>query len=283
MKRGLKSFIKGLGYVGLFLAMQIIGGIAASAASGFYYGISQVMNGSAPDMGNFGAWFEANMGNINDIGIFIGGLLTVAALFIIAKVKKTTVKEDVEVKKAPGKFLVKAALFGAGFNAAVLGAIALLPENVIEEYSQASAGLTSGGIVLTLLATAVEAPLVEELIFRGGMFRRFKQGMPKALAVVLSAVIFGICHGTNPVWFAYAALLGVILALMEDKTGSIIPGIITHFMFNFFSTAVLQYIESETVLTVIVIAGTLLAIVSAVLLIKDRSVKSSEVPVLVQA
>ena len=73
--------------------------------------------------------------------------------------------------------------------------------------------------------------------------------MSRGVAVALSAIIFGLAHG-NIVAFVYAGLFGVVLALLLEKTGSIIPGIFAHAAFNAVSVC-MEYIMPESPLLVI--------------------------------
>ena len=96
----------------------------------------------------------------------------------------------------------------------------------------------TGAVVAAVLAVSVlcvAAPIAEELFFRGlvhGALRRF--GVP--LATVLSATFFAGVHfvpAAIPVLF----VVGVVLALLYERTGSLIPGIIVHACINSLATA----------------------------------------------
>lgn len=114
--------------------------------------------------------------------------------------------------------------------AAVTLVMSLLPEAWLENYIDASAALTQDD-VFTILATVVLAPVTEEVIFRGLIFSRLERAMPGWLAAVLSALAFGLCHG-QPVWMAYAFVLGLVFAFLRLRTGSILPSMLAHFIFN---------------------------------------------------
>ena len=60
---------------------------------------------------------------------------------------------------------------------------------------------------------------------------RLNQAVPGWLAVALSAVIFGACHG-DPVWFGYAFPLGLVFGFIDLRAGSIWPSILAHMAFN---------------------------------------------------
>ncbi len=92
----------------------------------------------------------------------------------------------------------------------------------------------SSGIVTEVLSTAVVAGIVEEIIFRGIAMKRLVPSVGKPAAVILSALIFGIAHGT-PVAIAYATMLGLILGTVYAVYGSVYPCIFIHVFFNFTS------------------------------------------------
>lgn len=86
-------------------------------------------------------------------------------------------------------------------------------------------------IVVTTLAVVV-APVAEELIFRAGLFRFLRGRLPRPIALLLPAVIFGALHG-NFAAFAPLVALGVIFALAYERTGRIAVPIVGHALFNF--------------------------------------------------
>jgi membrane protease YdiL (CAAX protease family) len=97
---------------------------------------------------------------------------------------------------------------------------------------QAALTLFSGPLAATLvvLIGGLVVPLGEELLFRGlayGVLRR----LGRVVAVVLTAGVFALAHGLNVV-FAAAFLLGVVNAVLYERTGSIWPPAAAHAVFN---------------------------------------------------
>lgn len=78
---------------------------------------------------------------------------------------------------------------------------------------------------------AVFGPFCEELVFRGAFFRGFRKSGNIFGAVILSAVLFAIMH-MNFNQAAYAVLLGVMMALAAEATGSTTTSFIIHLIFN---------------------------------------------------
>jgi membrane protease YdiL (CAAX protease family) len=87
------------------------------------------------------------------------------------------------------------------------------------------------------------APIFEEILCRGVILNGIKK-YNKTLALVVSAVMFGLIHG-NAMQFAYATIMGLVLGFVALKANSVIPTIFTHMSIN--ATAfILQIILSLT-------------------------------------
>ena len=89
-------------------------------------------------------------------------------------------------------------------------------------------GVGEGNLALATLGLVVLPPLVEEVVFRGVLLERFSVKWRVGVAIVLSAVFFGILHA-DPVG---AGMFGLITGLLYLRTGSLWPGIIIHFVNN---------------------------------------------------
>ena len=106
---------------------------------------------------------------------------------------------------------------------------------------------------------AVVAPIVEEFIFRGLVMNRLSRVMPGWLAVVLSAAVFGACHG-HPVWFAYAFVLGAVFGFIDLRGGSNWPSILGHVAFNAIGQVFTFIPETEEGTEVVIAMGVLLVV-----------------------
>ena len=92
-----------------------------------------------------------------------------------------------------------------------------------------------GILVLALLVTAVAAPLCEEAFFRGILFRLLWSRLPLGAAVVVSAIAFGLAHASPAVSFALLPVftyMGIVLALVYAKTGSLTNTVLLHGLNN---------------------------------------------------
>ena len=74
-------------------------------------------------------------------------------------------------------------------------------------------------------------PMLEELLFRGLVFRVLKKWISFPVAMVISAVLFALYHG-NLVQFVYAFFCGLLLAFIYEKYGSLLAPILSHMTMN---------------------------------------------------
>ena len=90
-----------------------------------------------------------------------------------------------------------------------------------------------GILPVQFLLIVVAAPISEEICFRGFLFGGLRERMPRYAAALLSAAIFGALHALTGI-SAVPPLVafGFVMALLYEKTGSIVPGIILHMLNN---------------------------------------------------
>ena len=84
------------------------------------------------------------------------------------------------------------------------------------------------------VAVGILAPLAEEVVFRGAILRTLLGIMSKKnhwVAIIISAALFGLAH-FNAAQFINALLMGLLLGWMYYRTGSLVPGILLHWVNN---------------------------------------------------
>ena len=77
---------------------------------------------------------------------------------------------------------------------------------------------------------AVTPAVCEELVYRGILYRAYRNS-GIGIAIVLTAVMFGVMHG-NWNQFIYAFVLGMLFALVNEITGSVLPSVFLHLYIN---------------------------------------------------
>ena len=96
-----------------------------------------------------------------------------------------------------------------------------------------------GARLVFLFVLCILAPVVEETLFRGGLYGGMRKRWPLPVAALASGSMFAAVHlsGVN---FIPILALGVALAMIYERTGSLAPGMIAHGVFNL-STAVVLF------------------------------------------
>jgi len=90
-----------------------------------------------------------------------------------------------------------------------------------------------GPLPVQILLIAVIAPISEEICFRGMLFGGLREKLPRLAAALITGVIFGGLHALTGVSAVPPLIVfGFLLALLYEKTGSIIPGILLHMLNN---------------------------------------------------
>lgn len=120
---------------------------------------------------------------------------------------------------------------------ALLRAVGLsdAPQDLLAIFGAVKSPLVLVGL---LLVACVVAPINEELLFRGAIFRGLRQSLGRVPALAISGALFGLMHG-NWAGFVPLALLGVGLAIAYEQSGDIRVPILTHALFNLNTTLVL--------------------------------------------
>jgi len=93
-------------------------------------------------------------------------------------------------------------------------------------------------IVVLVIMAVVLAPIVEEIIFRACIYRFFKSQTTLVFAQISSGILFSMMHW-NLLSFIPLVLVGVFLARVYEKSGSILVSIWFHAFFNAFSLSML--------------------------------------------
>lgn len=90
--------------------------------------------------------------------------------------------------------------------------------------------------VLSVISIALVPALCEELVFRGTVLPAFARSVGGALAVVVSAVLFGAIHmdftSGDLYRIPFTFTVGVALGLLRLFTGSLVPPVLAHATLN---------------------------------------------------
>lgn len=90
--------------------------------------------------------------------------------------------------------------------------------------------LSTLGTIVTIFAVAISAPVVEEIFFRGLIYRSLRNRLPVPVAALIAGLLFGLVHitGYPLITLPIKAIFGVIACLLYERTGSLLPGMGLH-------------------------------------------------------
>jgi len=103
---------------------------------------------------------------------------------------------------------------------------------------------TNIGILMYIFTLSVLPAILEEILFRGFILQSLRR-FGDMFAVIISALVFALVHG-NFAQLPNAFIMGVTIAFLAVKTGSLIPGMILHFINNFGATVLDVFLISRT-------------------------------------
>jgi membrane protease YdiL (CAAX protease family) len=90
-----------------------------------------------------------------------------------------------------------------------------------------------GAIPIQILLIVIAAPVSEEICFRGLLFGGLREKLPRIVAALLCGLIFGALHAITGITAVPPLIVfGFLLALLYERTGSILPGMILHILNN---------------------------------------------------
>lgn len=228
------EFKNALLYILLFLGVQLVCSTATISIARLVVGAEEAVLFSQ---------------NFTTLTLLISEILTLAVLVFICKWKKQSssvfLGEDNDFNSQIVPFLIFAGFFGNVFTSAFMNFLPFSQET-LNNYSNGVGALTSSIFIADILAVAIFAPIVEEIIFRGLVLSKLRLAMPVWAAVALQAVVFGLIHGTL-VWIIYATIFGAVLGYVRIATGSIKASIVMHIAFNassFFIWIIFMYMPN---------------------------------------
>ena len=115
-----------------------------------------------------------------------------------------------------------------------------------EEMGRIMAAISSPGWLI--IAGVIVAPVVEESLFRGFIFAGFRQRYCFQTAAVLSSALFAIAHHQLAALIP-TFVLGYIFSHLYQRSNSIFPGMLLHFLVNAFGIITLLVLSRYGYLT----------------------------------
>ncbi|MEI3612699.1 CPBP family intramembrane glutamic endopeptidase [Pseudogracilibacillus sp. SO30301A] len=92
--------------------------------------------------------------------------------------------------------------------------------------------IQSTGFFLSIVMVAIIAPIVEEIVFRGVIYKYFRVKLGVPIAILLNGFLFGISHAPSWELVLNAAVMGVFFAYIYERSGTLWIPIIVHGITN---------------------------------------------------
>ena len=117
--------------------------------------------------------------------------------------------------------------------------IDLADQDLVKFITSNALSLRSKAILFVFIL--IEAPVLEELLFRGVLFGGLTKIMPIWPAILLSGLVFAVIHINAatliPLWF-----LGAAFAWLYVRTGTLLAPMAVHFTFNAINLALCPFV-----------------------------------------
>lgn len=94
----------------------------------------------------------------------------------------------------------------------------------------------SGNFLMIVLAFAIAtswAPLLEETIFRGGLYRHLRSRLGIVVAAIVGGIAFSFMHSYGVLMTPPLIMLAVTFSMLREWRGSLIAPMTAHFLHNF--------------------------------------------------
>lgn len=199
----------------------------------------------------FGA-LEIGLINEQNVYIFNGvliGVLLLTIMFIMASLSNENVQNWTWPKRIQQVLRHVAYIYVTliGVNA-LLSLVTNLEtsENqqvIIEAFKQAP--------MYIVFVAVIFAPIVEEILFRGIIYRALRYYKFKIIAVFMSSFLFGLIHVYEPIlngrfedaWFIFVYMaIGLFMCFIYEKSGDILTPILLHMVYNAVAVLTLFFI-----------------------------------------
>lgn len=159
------------------------------------------------------------------------------ALFLVLRryAPDASIRQFLALRPTHGGFYALGLLLGLALPLPANALYSLIERSFPSSHPDALALLYAGSsslkrLVLALVIIAF-GPLIEEIFFRGALFRPMRAGHSAPLVVATTAVLFAVAH-VEPRMMLPIAAVGVVLGLLRWFSGSLAPSLFAHAAFN---------------------------------------------------
>lgn len=241
----------------IYFGVQVLAGFVL----GIVFMVQAVASGeNAPDLTSASILMTTSI--VSQVAAFIGGVITMLA----SKTKMHDMSPVQQDKKVYGITIIFT--MGAFFVLQLINSLMLSVFGVTEMDS--TQALLSESVPF-MFFTALFAPFVEELIFRGLLVTFFKKrGFSDWFTITAITITFALIHSQN--MMVYALVFGLVLMGIRYVTGDWKLCVVFHFVGNLMSCLLSVLMPSEEAASSVIIIGSIvggiIAIITAIFGVK---------------
>lgn len=241
----------------IYFGVQVLAGFVL----GIVFMVQAVASGeNAPDLTSASILMTTSI--VSQVAAFIGGVITMLA----SKTKMRDMSPVQQDKKVYGITIIFT--MGAFFVLQLINSLMLSVFGITEMDS--TQALLSESVPF-MFFTALFAPFVEELIFRGLLVTFFKKrGFSDWFTITAITITFALIHSQN--MMVYALVFGLVLMGIRYVTGDWKLCVVFHFVGNLMSCLLSVLAPSEEAASSVIIIGSIvggiIAIITAIFGVK---------------
>lgn len=223
MKRFFSSIGKALVYLLILLGVQLL----VPMVYGIIQAVIALQSGGSP-----ASVYTALIDHLLLLTL-LSNLFTILIFCLTAPMRKRSLQTHLYLTPMDRRGVLPLILLGVCSNVVLILLLSLVPfpEEWLASYAESVAMVDTSFSLFSLLTVAIVSPIAEEMAFRGLIFTRLRGGMPQIAAAIISAAVFGLCHGSI-IWFLYAFPLGLLMTWIFIRFHSLWASILFHVSFN---------------------------------------------------
>ena len=176
--------------------------------------------------------YTGNLGSImHALSYAVAGIATLyTALPVIREAKKRMALSHLRREHSRNYIIALLTTIGAVLGLNLLFDLTGIT-NSSATYRAVAQSQLSASLAVGLICYGIVTPLAEELIFRGIVYNELKRSYKLPLAMVVSALLFGLYH-MNVVQGGYGFIMGLLMVYLYEYFGSFLWPVLVHMLAN---------------------------------------------------
>lgn len=242
----LPSVGSSIGWLVIFVFLSALSGILYGVYFGLQESFSAGIHHAKVDPTTLGTQIKNNLETPTGrtITAALQFICVIPIIFYAAKFPGQSAVETLAIKKVPKNIVGRWVLYFAGYWLVSMGFLHFIHE-ADSPFMQSLRGAKHFGLAITI---AVIAPIIEELIFRGYLYKAWRfTRLGFVGALILISALFSLIHAAQYHWptllviFCFAMLLGAA----REKTGSVLVPMLLHVINNTLAAVFVIYLGTN--------------------------------------